>query len=156
MNRLLGRIFYYITWPGIFLIIKLQPPRTRIIIKNKNNILLVKDWLGTGKWSLPGGGLKRNENPKEGAIREIREETGLILNTNDLQSIGQINLKSAGIGYSAYCYLLNVNTNLKPNNNSKEIAEVSWFNLDSIEKLNLSPTVYQVLQALYNKADLLK
>lgn len=156
MNRLIGRIFYYITWPGIFLIIKLQPPRTRIIIKNKDYILLVKDWLGTGKWSLPGGGLKKNEIPEDGAIREIFEETGLSLNRDDLISIGKLNLKSAGIGYSAYCYLLNVESKLKPTNNSKEIAEVEWFSLNSLEKLNLSPTVKQVLQALYKRSDLLK
>ncbi len=28
-------------------------------------------------WNLPGGGLEANESPWEGAIREVREETGL-------------------------------------------------------------------------------
>jgi 8-oxo-dGTP diphosphatase len=29
-----------------------------------------------GKWTLPGGGLKFGEDPEDGAIREILEETG--------------------------------------------------------------------------------
>ncbi len=28
-------------------------------------------------WGLPGGWLKRNEAPEEGALRELKEETGL-------------------------------------------------------------------------------
>jgi 8-oxo-dGTP diphosphatase len=33
---------------------------------------------GTGTWSPPGGHLEYGESPKECAIRELREETGLI------------------------------------------------------------------------------
>ena len=31
-----------------------------------------------GKWTLPGGGIEFGEDPAEGVIREIEEETGLI------------------------------------------------------------------------------
>lgn len=29
------------------------------------------------RWQLPGGGLKRDETPREGLLREVNEETGL-------------------------------------------------------------------------------
>jgi len=32
--------------------------------------------LASGEWTLPGGGLGFGEEPAEGAIRELREETG--------------------------------------------------------------------------------
>lgn len=156
INKTIGKIFYYITWPGIFLIIKLQPPRTRVVIKCGKNILLVKDWLGTGKWSLPGGGLKKSEKPEIGAIREVYEETSLKLDPKNLISIGKLDLRSAGISYTAYCYSLNVDTKLNPSITSKEIAEVKWFNMDDLGELELSPTVKQVLQALYKRSDLLE
>jgi len=32
---------------------------------------------GEGKWNAPGGKLRSGENPSTGAVREMREETGL-------------------------------------------------------------------------------
>lgn len=34
--------------------------------------------LGSGRWTLPGGGLEFGEAPDAGALREVEEETGLI------------------------------------------------------------------------------
>ena len=34
-------------------------------------------WFGVGSWTLPGGGLDFGESPRDGALRELSEETGL-------------------------------------------------------------------------------
>ena len=34
-------------------------------------------WSGVGEWTLPGGGLDFGEAPRDGALRELTEETGL-------------------------------------------------------------------------------
>jgi ADP-ribose pyrophosphatase YjhB (NUDIX family) len=34
-------------------------------------------WSGVGQWTLPGGGLDFGEAPRDGALRELTEETGL-------------------------------------------------------------------------------
>ncbi len=44
--------------------------------QNKTEILLVKR-RDLPVWVLPGGGLDEGENPQEGVIREVEEETGL-------------------------------------------------------------------------------
>lgn len=43
-----------------------------------------------GKWTLPGGGLEFGEHPVDGAIREIREETGLDARIGSLAGIDSI------------------------------------------------------------------
>ena len=35
-------------------------------------------WSGVGEWTLPGGGLDFGEAPRDGALRELTEETGLV------------------------------------------------------------------------------
>jgi phosphohistidine phosphatase SixA/ADP-ribose pyrophosphatase YjhB (NUDIX family) len=47
----------------------------------EGRILLVRIaegyWSGVGQWTLPGGGLDFGESPRDGALRELTEETGL-------------------------------------------------------------------------------
>lgn len=60
-----------------------------VIIQNKlEDYLLVHD--GTS-WSLPGGGIKKGETSNRAAIRETKEETGLII-TGRLILIADIQL----------------------------------------------------------------
>jgi 8-oxo-dGTP diphosphatase len=52
---------------------------THAIVEKDNGILLVKrsgDLLESGKWALPGGYLDRDETAEQGALRELKEETG--------------------------------------------------------------------------------
>ncbi len=47
-----------------------------LFTQDRKQILLVKR-RDLPVWVLPGGGLDEGEDPKEGAIREVEEETGL-------------------------------------------------------------------------------
>src|SRR5215468_9794779 len=51
------------------------------LIEESGKILLVKRGVSPekGKWSLPGGYVEYGEDPAEAAIREVVEETGLIV-----------------------------------------------------------------------------
>ena len=47
------------------------------LIVDQNDCILMGKRNDSGKWTLPAGHLKVSEDPYEGAIRELKEETGL-------------------------------------------------------------------------------
>ncbi len=66
-------------------------PRTLIFIFNKNEVLLIKqnsvEKPGFGKWNGIGGHIEEGENPYIAARREIKEETGLLIEDISLKFI---------------------------------------------------------------------
>jgi ADP-ribose pyrophosphatase YjhB (NUDIX family) len=57
------------------------------IIDNHDRILLTKIRYGSGNWTLPGGHLEKNESPIDGVKREVFEETGYVVEIENLVSI---------------------------------------------------------------------
>ena len=51
--------------------------RATALVLNEGRLLLVRE-RGAKRWSLPGGGMKKGEDPVAAAIRELDEETGLV------------------------------------------------------------------------------
>ena len=51
--------------------------RATVIAEQDGNLLLIKERVSR-RYSLPGGGIERNESFMEAAVRELREETRLI------------------------------------------------------------------------------
>lgn len=61
-------------------------PAARIIIENENQEILILERMDNGRIGIPAGAIEENETIKECIIREVREETGLII--RDLEVIG--------------------------------------------------------------------
>lgn len=87
VRDLLGTMIFWLSWPVIHISVRLQP-RTRILVVSKDQVLVVMDLIGPGRWALPGGGIHRNETPLDGAVRELREETGIAVAPDKLQHKG--------------------------------------------------------------------
>jgi 8-oxo-dGTP pyrophosphatase MutT (NUDIX family) len=64
---------------------------------NRHGVLVVKRNIEPkkGQWALPGGFLEQGESWKEGAAREVFEETGLDLNNNEF---GLLSVETASNG----------------------------------------------------------
>lgn len=52
-----------------------------IVFRDDGAVLLVQRGRApsAGTWSLPGGRIERGETPEQAAVREVREETGLVV-----------------------------------------------------------------------------
>ncbi len=57
---------------------------TGVIVNDKKQVLLFKHTYRQHPWSLPGGYMKTGEHPREALEREIKEETGLVVCTDEL------------------------------------------------------------------------
>ena len=55
----------------------------------RDGAVLLARWIGSEppRWTLPGGGLDHGEDPRDGAIREVEEETGYRVELRQLLTV---------------------------------------------------------------------
>lgn len=82
------RVASYVSWPlfGLFLH---NSKRVRVLVEAEGSIVLGRSSVGTQQWSIPGGGVVKNENPLDATTRELYEETGIKITTEQLRCIGE-------------------------------------------------------------------
>ncbi|KAI9562934.1 hypothetical protein GHT06_010390 [Daphnia sinensis] len=71
---------------------------TLVLITKPNEVLLgyKKRGFGSYKWNGFGGKVEENESIREAAIRELKEESGLVVSPNNLEQVGIINFEFVG------------------------------------------------------------
>jgi 8-oxo-dGTP pyrophosphatase MutT (NUDIX family) len=140
-SKILGIISFWLCWPALFIRLR-GSIRCRVIVTDGRNILLVQNWLGPGGYSLPGGGLKKNEDPPEAVIRELKEETGIVASKDQLKLIhSQFIVKEMGLAFSCLGYCLRIDKGKKLTRQKFEIADLEWISFDEIlDKYKINPT----------------
>lgn len=123
-----GKFAYWLSLPLLYVYFRMTK-RTRVLVAVGDNVLVVKAWLGSGRWGLPGGGLHIGEKPAAGAVRELAEETGIEVNASKLQYLfSKISENKHGPRYLYHAFLLKL---AKPPAISKqelEITHAEWKN----------------------------
>jgi 8-oxo-dGTP diphosphatase len=120
------------------------------IIIEDSRVLLVKRAHPPiqGQWSIPGGVLEVGELVREAAIREAREETGLIVEPGDLLGVYDRILRNAEKRVQYHYVLIDflcrrVGGELAA---ASDAAEVRWFTRDELPPLHLAEDTQDVIR----------
>ena len=100
------------------------------------------------QWSIPGGVLEVGELVREAAIREAREETGLIVEPADLLGVYDRVLRNAEQRVQYHYVLIDflcrqVAGELAA---ASDAAEVRWFTREELPELNLAEDTLDVIR----------
>ncbi|KKP69819.1 hypothetical protein A2X44_05100 [candidate division CPR3 bacterium GWF2_35_18] len=104
------------------------------------------------KWEIPGGKIDFGETATECIVREIREETGLIVNPVRLVDCIWSNIWDTNAGHKIQAilipFLCEVDSGVtKPGNH--EVLELKWFSMKEIDSLNTLPGVKEIVRTAY-------
>lgn len=107
-----------------------------VVVSNQSGkFLLVQrslnDKFKPGKWWIPGGHIEQNEEPKEAAKRELKEETGI--SGSDLAFLEKKSLSNGGISHRFALKAENDNVTLQ----QKELNDYAWVKVEEVEKYPL-------------------
>ena len=102
----------------------------RVILVEGRRVLLVSHWYAPWVRTLPGGGVHKNESLEDAAMREVREETGLVAKSM-AGEIGRYRNQWGRGEVVAVFYTgdFEGSLSLKPN---LEIMARSWFDIDNL------------------------
>jgi len=112
-----------------------------------DDVVLVREsypaW-GGSFWSLPSGAVGQSESPSDGAARELREETGVVVAADDLALISTTATRSATAQSTAWNYRARVGSCvLDPDDPDGLIEAARWFSItaaiEALEQLPYEP-----------------
>jgi 8-oxo-dGTP diphosphatase len=116
-----------------------------VVIDDESRILVVKRQ-DNGAWQIPGGILERAETLEHGVRREVREETGIDIEVQQLSGVYK-NLTLSVVALVYRCAPIGGTLTT-----SDESAEVAWWSIEQV-RANFAPVfVIRVFDALAGRA----
>lgn len=121
------------------------------VIVEDGRILLVKrkNEPNRGKWSIPGGLVRKGERIKDALKREIREELGVDITIGDVACVTDEIIRDEN-GDVEYHYVIidfygSIKGKPKP---MSDAEEARWFELDEVENINAVDFVKKLVRII--------
>ncbi len=127
------RTAYRGAYPLLRLYWRVRQPQKRgvkVVVTRGGEVLLVRHTYGPEtRWELPGGGVKRGEDPRDAARREAREELGV--DTDEWRLLGDLFERIDGKHDRLWCFTAELGDR-GIETDAAEIAEARWFRRDRL------------------------
>lgn len=118
--------------PGIYSVVEIKPSVGILAVNSSREIALVRQWrytLGKPSIEIPTGGSAASDNDmKDAAARELREETGLI--AENWQYLGEIDNSNGVTTDVAHIFLATHLSQGTDDQEAEESIELTWTDLD--------------------------
>ena len=119
-------------------------------LRNENENLADSELHEEGTWTMPGGNIEYGETFEEAGAREAYEETGIIINPNDLEVICVQVDKNEHAHYISVGMIAKLFEG-KPKVMEQDIVDWKWFDLDNLPKNIFSASKKTIDCFLQNK-----
>lgn len=144
--RVIGTTAFWLSWPLLYVYLR-RAERTRVLLKASDKVLLVQTWHGPGDWSLPGGGIHKNEEKTLAAVRELVEETTITLGIEQLRPLGTKNHTEHGLVFTCHYFVGEFTQPLRAKACFPEVLEARWVSLNELSEYRLAPDARYALSA---------
>ena len=127
-----------------------------IIIENDRVVLVKRAHPPIqGQWSIPGGVLEVGEMVREAAIREAREETGLIVEPGELLGVFDRILRDADKRVQYHYVLIDFVCRRTGGEllAASDAADVRWFTREELADLDLSIAMQRALDKAFEMVE---
>ena len=100
-------------------------------------------------WGLASGGIEKGETAINAALREIFEETGLIVLPKDLKKLGTVHIQLDDLKVIYPTFFLCVDEPFPVVLDLNEHTDYKWVTLDECREMNLIQGFHQILDEVY-------
>jgi len=122
----------------------------QVVVWVGNRVLLIRNSYRTG-YTFPGGHINPKETAIQAAVRELREETGIAVNCNQLQQSEYITYLRSGIVCSDTFYKCHLDNMPQVNIDNREVIESKFASIAESKLLRLQKSTQKYLSMCFQK-----
>lgn len=142
---MIGRLLYFLLYPVLWLYAPFRR-RAHVVIYVNNQVLIVKEWIGIGVWGLPGGSVKRGEDPVTAGLREVQEELGLAFLPAQATLLNKELIVEQHHGLIVRGHYVLIRLRERPNSKTNyEIAATKWV---ALADAPIAPTISKTISSV--------